>query len=192
MRALPSRAVRASVSHMSGTHHAVLTAIGADRPGLVDEVSRFVSERGGNLEDSRMVNLHGQFVIMMLVEGSGQVMERLRAELDALAAKSRIHVELTSADLGRVTTSAALPFRLTTRAMDHPGLVQSVAHTLRAKNVNIESAETTLQSAPITGAPLFEMEFVVSVPASTPVAELREALGRLCDDLNIDWQLTAL
>jgi len=30
------------------------------------------------------------------------------------------------------------------------------------------------------------------VPASTPVAELREALGRLCDDLNIDWQLTAL
>jgi len=63
--------------------------------------------------------------------------------------------------MGRVTTSAALPFRLTTRAMDHPGLVQSVAHALRAMNVNIESAETTLQSAPITGAPLFEMEFVV-------------------------------
>jgi glycine cleavage system transcriptional repressor len=177
---------------MSGTHHAVLTAIGADRPGLVDEVSRFVSERGGNLEDSRMVNLHGQFVIMMLVEGSGQVMEKLRAELDALAVKSRIHVELTSADMGRATTSAALPFRLTTRAMDHPGLVQSVAHALRAMNVNIESAETTLQSAPITGAPLFAMEFVVSVPTATPVAELREALGRLCDDLNIDWQLTAL
>jgi glycine cleavage system transcriptional repressor len=177
---------------MSGTHHAVLTAIGADRPGLVDEVSRFVSERGGNLEDSRMVNLHGQFVIMMLVEGSGQVMEKLRAELDALAAKSRIHVELTSADMGRATTSAALPFRLTTRAMDHPGLVQSVAHALRAMNVNIESAETTLQSAPITGAPLFAMEFVVSVPTATPVAELREALGRLCDDLNIDWELTAL
>ncbi len=177
---------------MSGTHHAVLTAIGADRPGLVDEVSRFVSERGGNLEDSRMVNLHGQFVIMMLVEGSGQVMEKLRAELDALATKSRIHVELTSADMGRATTSAALPFRLTIRAMDHPGLVQSVAHALRAMNVNIESAETTLQSAPITGAPLFAMEFVVSVPTATPVAELREALGRLCDDLNIDWQLTAL
>jgi len=67
-----------------------------------------------------------------------------------------------------------------------------VAHALRAMNVNIESAETTLQSAPITGAPLFEMEFIVSVPTATPVAELREALGRLCDDLNIDWQLTAL
>jgi glycine cleavage system transcriptional repressor len=177
---------------MSGTHHAVLTAIGADRPGLVDEVSRYVGECGGNVEDSRMVNLHGQFVIMMLVEGTEQVIEELRTGLDGLAAKSRIHVELISADMDRATSSAALPFRLTTRAMDHPGLVQSVAHTLRGLNVNIESAETTLQSAPITGAPLFEMEFVVSVPATTPVAQLREALGRLCDDLNIDWQLTAV
>ena len=42
--------------------HAVLTAIGDDRPGLVAEVTRYVLERGGNLEDSRMVNLHGQFV----------------------------------------------------------------------------------------------------------------------------------
>jgi glycine cleavage system transcriptional repressor len=177
---------------MSDSHRAVLTAIGVDRPGLVDEVSRFVGERGGNLEDSRMVNLHGQFVIMMLVEGPKQAIEDLRDGLDELAAKSRIHVELTSADMGHKTASAALPFRLTTRAMDHPGLVASVAHTLRKLNVNIESAETTLQSAPITGAPLFEMEFVVSVPATTPVAELREALGRLCDDLNIDWQLTAV
>jgi glycine cleavage system transcriptional repressor len=166
-KALPSPPGRASVCRMSDSHRAVLTAIGVDRPGLVDEVSRFVGERGGNLEDSRMVNLHGQFVIMMLVEGPKQAIEELRAGLDELAAKSRIHVELTSADMGHKTASAALPFRLTTRAMDHPGLVQSVAHTLRGLGVNIESAETTLQSAPITGAPLFEMEFVVSVPPGT-------------------------
>ena len=43
--------------------HSILTAIGADRPGLVDEVSQFIFERGGNIEDSRMVNLRGQFAI---------------------------------------------------------------------------------------------------------------------------------
>jgi predicted amino acid-binding ACT domain protein len=53
-------------------HHAVLTAIGADRPGLVDEVSAYVLERGGNLEDSRMLNLHGQFAMMMLVSVAGR------------------------------------------------------------------------------------------------------------------------
>jgi glycine cleavage system transcriptional repressor len=172
--------------------HAVLTALGADRPGLVSEVTRFISERGGNLEDSRMLNLHGQFAMMMLVSGSDEVVERLRADLGALDRDSRIHAELTEADIGRSTTAAAMPYRLTASAMDHPGLVQSVARVLGSLDVNIESVDTTLQPAPITGVPLFEMEFVVSVPPGTPLTKLREALGRVCDALNIDWQLTAL
>lgn len=174
-------------------HHAVLTAIGTDRPGLVDEVSAYVLERGGNLEDSRMVNLHGQFAMMMLVSGDEQVMARLTADLGELQAASALHADLVPADMTQpVTRGAAIPYRLTTAAMDHPGLVQSVAHVLRELGVNIESAETTLQQAPITGTPLFEMELVVAVPAGTPVAKLRDALGRVCDELNIDWQLTAL
>jgi glycine cleavage system transcriptional repressor len=44
----------------------VLTAIGADRPGLVEEVSEFVLARGGSIEDSRMANLQGQFAIITL------------------------------------------------------------------------------------------------------------------------------
>jgi glycine cleavage system regulatory protein len=76
--------------------------------------------------------------------------------------------------------------------MDHPGLMQSVSHLLAEKGVNIESVDSSLRPAPYTNTPLFEMELVVSVPAATPVAELREALGELCDEMNIDWQLTAL
>lgn len=30
--------------------YAILTAIGADRPGIVDEVSEFIFDRGGNIE----------------------------------------------------------------------------------------------------------------------------------------------
>ena len=45
------------------THHAILTALGTDRPGLVDEVSQFIFQHGGNIEDSRMLNLRGQFAI---------------------------------------------------------------------------------------------------------------------------------
>jgi len=37
----------------------VLTAIGEDRPGLVEEVSEFVSARGGSIENSRMANMQG-------------------------------------------------------------------------------------------------------------------------------------
>ena len=76
--------------------------------------------------------------------------------------------------------------------MDHPGLMQSVSHLVSELGVNIESVDSSLRPAPYTNTPLFEMELVLSVPAETHVAELREKLGELCDEMNIDWQLTAL
>ena len=175
------------------TRRIVLTSLGADRPGLVDEVTRFILERGGNLEDSRMVNLHGQFAMMMLVAGDQGVVDRLNEGLDELRRGADIRAELTlvPAELP-AGAAAALPYRLSTTAMDHPGLVQSVAHTLRELGVNIESAESALQPAPLTGAPLFAMELVLSVPVKTRVSELRERLAEVCDELNIDWRLTAL
>jgi glycine cleavage system transcriptional repressor len=178
---------------MPEIRHAVLTAIGDDRPGLVAEVTRYVLERGGNLEDSRMVNLHGQFAMMMLVAGPDEVIDRVLEGVSQLEREAGVHAELRIAEADRQpAVSAAMPYKLNTWAMDHPGLMRSIAELLGGLGVNIESVETTLRPAPYTNAPLFEMELVVSVPERTPVAELREALGRVCDDLNIDWRLEAL
>jgi glycine cleavage system transcriptional repressor len=174
-------------------HRAVLSAIGPDRPGLVDEVSKYVYERGGNVEESRMANLHGQFAMMMLFAGDDKIMARCRADLGRLHDESGLHAELVAADLGRPAGAApAVPYRLTTSAMDHPGLMQSVSHLLGTLDVNIESAETTVQPAPVTGVPVFQMEIVLAVPPETAVAELREQIGRLCDEQNMDWRLAAL
>jgi glycine cleavage system transcriptional repressor len=177
---------------METLHHSVLTAVGADRPGLVDEVTRYITERGGNLEDSRMINLRGQFAMMMLVAGSEEAMARLHDGLGTLRRQSSVHAELRPADSGTAERAPALPFRLNTWAMDHPGLMQSVSHLIGELGVNIESADSSLRPAPYTNTPLFEMELVLSVPAETHVAELRQKLGDLCDEMNIDWQLTAL
>ncbi len=177
---------------MTTVRHAVLTALGDDRPGLVDEVTGYITSRGGNLEDSRMVNLHGQFAMMLLIAGGDETMARLRDGLDSLSRESRVHAELRPAGAAGAERPPALPFRLNTWAMDHPGLMQSVAHLLGEMGVNIESADSALRPAPYTNAPLFEMELVVSVPATTPVAAVRESLARLCDEMNIDWRLTAL
>jgi glycine cleavage system transcriptional repressor len=90
------------------------------------------------------------------------------------------------------SAKARLPFRLTGRALDEPGLVHQVANLLRSLDVNIESMETTLKAAPITAAPIFAMELIVAVPVDTPLPRLRDELARVCDSLNIDWHLAAL
>jgi glycine cleavage system transcriptional repressor len=173
-------------------HHAILTALSADRPGLVDEVSHFIFEHGGNIEDSRMVNLRGQFAMMVLLSAEEATLATLRADLPAFSHAAHLHAELAPAGVSRPASQAAMPYRLTATAMDQAGLVHRIAHVLRTLNVNIESMDTQLSAAPITGAPTFEMELLMSVPRATPISQLREQVGKLCDELNIDWQLAAM
>lgn len=172
--------------------HTVLTAIGADRPGLVEEVSEFVLARHGSIGDSRMANLHGQFAIVMLIAGTPEAIDRVAADLDAMAAQAGLKAQLTAVVAAGAGARPRLPFRLTGRALDQPGLVHLVANLLRSLDVNIESMQTTLEAAPITGAPLFAMDLVVAVPTDTAVRMLRDELARVCDPLNIDWHLAAL
>ena len=70
--------------------------------------------------------------------------------------------------------------------------MHQVANLLRSLDVNIESMETTLEAAPVTGAPVFAMDLVIAVPGDTPVQKLRGELARVCDSLNIDWHLAPL
>jgi len=173
--------------------HAILSAIGNDRPGLVDEVSEFIFERGGNIEDSRMVNLRGQFAIMVLVAGSEQTLARLRSESWQLQQKTGLQIDVRPATAASgAASAAAVPYRLSASGLDQPGLIHRISHLLRSASINIESLDTRLTSAPITGAPVFEMDMVISIPGSAPIGKLRSDLGAVCDELNMDFRLEAM
>jgi len=169
--------------------HAILTAIGADRPGLVDEVSEFIFAREGNIEDSRMVNLRGQFAMMVLIGAAEQTISRVRSELWQLQQQSGLQIELRPASEAKGASAQAIPYRLRASAIDQPGLVHRLSHLLRAADVNIESLETHLKPAPITGTPMFEMEIIISIPRSTAIAKLKEQIAGTCGELNIDFEL---
>jgi glycine cleavage system transcriptional repressor len=175
--------------------HAIFTALGTDRPGIVDELSQFIFDHGGNIEDSRMVNLRGQFAIMVLVGGKADVIERIGRHVPEFAKHTGLSAELRPAAAerprgpGGTGAAESLPYRLVGTGIDQPGLVHRLAHQLREQNVNIESLETRLTPAPYTGAPMFELEAVLSVPRTTSLSGLRQKLRMACDEINMDWDL---
>jgi glycine cleavage system transcriptional repressor len=172
--------------------HAVLTAIGDDRLGLVEEVSELISARGGSIEESRMANLHGQFAIAMLVTGTAQVIESIGAGLDVLISRAAIQAQLTRAKREPSQTARRTRYRLTGRALDQIGLVHKVARVLSGLDVNIESMETALDAAPFTGTPMFRMDLMIGVPDTTLLSALRGEVGDVCSQFDIDWQLAEL
>ena len=49
----------------------VMSALGKDRPGIVDELSKSIYDLECNIADSRMTVLGGEFAILLLVEAPG-------------------------------------------------------------------------------------------------------------------------
>ena len=167
----------------------VLTAIGQDRPGLVEQVSAFVLERGGSIEESRMANLLGRFAIAMLVTGDDAAVERITADVGDLMQRTGVDARFTGVDHSG-DAEPKQTYRFAAEALDQPGLVHEVADVFARHGVNIETLDTTLVSAPETAAPLFAMNGVVAVPDDAVYADLQQELGRACDAMNISWTLT--
>lgn len=81
---------------LSSQHYLVITALGADRPGIVNTITRHVSSCGCNIEDSRLAMLGEEFTFIMLLSGSWNAITLIEstlplkgAELDLLIVMKR-------------------------------------------------------------------------------------------------------
>jgi glycine cleavage system transcriptional repressor len=170
----------------------VITAVGPDRPGLIGKLTAPLYEAGANVADSRMVNLRGQFALILLAEVSPAASEGVQRQLAGIAESLGLTLSFRGGVEApvRATKTVGLPYRLNLYALDQPGLVHRVTDLLQRHGVNVEELVSRSQPRPETGAPLFSMELVITVPASAPIRTLRSDLERLCDELNCDLELS--
>lgn len=176
------------MSTTGGNELLVITASGEDRVGLVDRFSKRITEAGGNIEESRMAVLGGQFAILMAISGPWNALSKIEGQLDAIG------VELGLAITPRRTRSrsggeALVPYHIEVVAMDHPGIVHSLASFFAARRINIEELATDAYPAPHTGTPMFSVRMTVGIPANTHLADLRGDFLDYCDELNLDATL---
>jgi glycine cleavage system transcriptional repressor len=115
------------------------------------------------------------------------VLETLKNRLRESADKLGLTYDFSGAP--KAESRKGMPFRLKTYAMDQPGIVHKVTTFLREQSINIEELETSLESAPFMGTPVFTMEIVMLVPSTTSVKNLRRSLEELADTLNCDVDL---
>ena len=168
----------------------VMTAVGPDRPGLVNEISKLICELGANIEDSRMAALGGEFAIVMLLAGSADALTNIERRGGALG--SELGLQLFFKQTSAATPSAAtLRYRLQVTGLDQPGIVRQVTGVLAKFEVNVAAMDTSVVHAAMTGTPTFVLKAELQVPGSVPLTRLREALGEACDEANLDVSFEA-
>jgi glycine cleavage system transcriptional repressor len=163
----------------------IITATGPDRPGLVGELTSLLHRAGANILDSRMVNLRGEFAMLILLEASdaAAIRKTLSQNIDPIG----LHLVVTEQHKGVRLTG--LPFRLKTYSLDQPGIVARLSQVLREFGVNIEELSARQESAPFDGSPLFLTEMRLTVPATVSLGKLRSELESVGNALNCDIDL---
>jgi glycine cleavage system transcriptional repressor len=171
--------------------HLVITAVGPDRVGLVEQISQFLLKEGCNIEDSKMAVFCGEFTIILLVSGAPEGLERVENSLNDLTSQTGL-VCFGKRPAMRAPVASALPCRLLASCLDHPGVVHQLSSALSRLGVNIESLETKTEESAMSGTPIFGLDARLSVPAQVNLHALRQELDEIGKRENIDIEFSLL
>ena len=175
---------------MSDTRYIVIAGLGPDRPGIVAECTRYLTERESNVEDSRALVLGGEFGLMVLASGETEAMRRVIQDLGTLEqATGLLIVYRDTVSPEQHRADQALPYVVEASAMDHEGIVHAVSRVLYECGINIVELETSVHNAPITGTPLFRLCASVDLPVGVPAETVRSALREVASRHNLDIEM---
>jgi glycine cleavage system transcriptional repressor len=168
--------------------HVAVTAVGADRPGIVAAVTNVLVERGCNLEDASMTILRGNFAMVLVVEVPGPAdAAALEAALGPTA--QALELVVTVRPIADTVPSAARgeAWTVAVYGADRPGIVHGVAALMAELGVNIVDVTTRVVGPP--DEPVYLMLLDVTVPPDVGESLLRERLERRARELAVECSL---
>ena len=169
----------------------VMTVTGNDKVGIVEEVTGFVLSVGGNVDSSKMARLAGEFAMLMLVSIPAERYEEFQQGVDGLRKRDyEIATRETKRGFSKRFTGWS-SFEIQVRGADHEGIIHEITHHLAEEGISIETMDTGMEPAPMSGGFMFTMTAVVMAPPALDLETVREDLKYVGDQLNVDTKVSA-
>ena len=161
-------------------NHIVISCIGSDQTGIVDTLSKKITEHGGNWQVSSLHHLSGFFagVIEVAVDKSNtQALISALESIDGL----KCQIEVAALTTKKVSTNLALELT----ANDRAGIVQEISSVIHQQGGNLINLVSSQASAAHTGQLMFKAKVQIAINEAD-IDELVSALEHIADDLMVD------
>jgi glycine cleavage system transcriptional repressor len=162
-----------------------VTAIGADRTGLVRDLSQAISSAGGSILQSRMTTLGQEFAMLVLVAANWHTLQKVEDALAELQQNSGLAISTRQTER-RAKQAPAAPYNVDIVAIDQEGIVAGLANFFASRGIEIADLNTRQYNAAHTGAAMFSIQMAINVPATMHLAALREEFHEYCEEQNLD------
>ncbi len=168
----------------------IITFIGDDRPGLVEQLSRVIEENRGNWHESQLSQLGGKFAGLVLVSLPGGGAEQLETSLKALSA-SGLSVRVTPSSVGQHIPSAH-KITLSLIGPDRLGIVREISQALASHQVNVIEMDSQVSSAPMSAEMLFHARIDAEIPLNSNLDDLTDTLDEIANHMTLDISLDSV
>jgi len=164
----------------------VMTILGSDRPGIVSAIAEQVASHGGNWLESRMARLAGQFAGIARIECPADSVEEL---LQALKSHALSGLAIHAVREDQAEAPPRRTIVVDVLGQDRPGIVREFTTAVSHAGGNVEELTTGLESAPMTGQPMFRAHGIISIPENTDTQIVTRAIESLGGDLTVDLSM---
>ena len=164
----------------------VITLTGPDQVGIVERFTKLVLDYQGNVDASRMARLGGVFAILMLVAVPEEHFDAFRARVRGLREEGYKLTTNRTEQWDSDQYAGRMPYQVELKGADHEGILHGVARHLADQGINIETLETNMVKAPMSGISLFMMDAIVVAPPELTLHDCQERLDEIGDQLNVE------
>ena len=165
-----------------------VTAIGRDRPGIVAGLTGVLVDAGGNIDDSQMSILHGQFAVMLIVSvPDGTAVDGLRRDLDEAGRTLGLDA-VTVCPVSELERGPNPTHVVTVYGADRPGIVHEAARLMAERNIDI----TDLKTRRTTSGEGHLYTLMMEVAVEGDPSELEQAVSEMAAATGVDASVTEL
>ncbi len=163
----------------------IISAFGPDKPGLVYKISKIVLSLNGNIENSKMMQLESDFTIMMLIQINIENIKKLKNKLDEIE-DLNISFSQTNRKKNKLKY---INYSFSISVSDNEGIIYLYTDLFKNNNINIESMETEINHAPISGFPIFNLKSILNIPNDLDIKIIKKELKDIAQENNIEYKL---
>ncbi|WP_440904323.1 glycine cleavage system protein R [Catenovulum sp. SX2] len=164
----------------------IISIISADKPGIIELLSKTVRANHGNWLASNFCRMSGQFAGIVEVEVAHEHQTELTNAIQSLTQHNiQLHIAL-GAEANNIECNLA---KLTVVGNDKAGIINQIATKLAALKVNLLNLKSSCESAPNWGSQLFKAEATLELPSELDIDDVQEALEDIANDLVVEINL---
>ncbi|WP_120510147.1 glycine cleavage system protein R [Photobacterium salinisoli] len=171
-------------------HYLVITAIGSDRPGITDEITRHISLSGCNIEDSRLAIFGSEFTFILLLSGTAASIAKVEATLPLQAQQFDLLTVMkrTTKHEHRFYPYTA-DFHI--EGNDAPGLIEKFTHFCASRQIDISALSAHSQEDEGNGEQdQLTLQLSTNLPEGCNLMSLQEEFEALCQTVQVTGTVT--